>query len=386
MKKIADRMDMVVPSQINEFFNMLLEDNSAIPLCVGQPNFSTPRHISEAASQSILKGKNFYTDDNGMKEVREEVTTFVKRKYQCDYTSKQVLLTIGASEAIDLAMRVLVDPGDEVIVFDPIYDAYCPCICLNGGIPIHIELKEENQFKVKASDLERKITSKTKAIILNFPNNPTGAIMTREDLIPIAELCIKYDLYVITDEVYSELTYCGFHCTIASLGGMKERTILINSLSKTYAMTGFRLGYICASQKIIDAMRKIHGYVIVSCPSMSQYAAIEALKNGDDDIAYMREDYDKRRKYAYQRVRDMGLDCFEPKGAFYLFPSIKKFNIDSFTFAMRLFKEKKVSVIPGTAFGKSGEYNLRISYTCSFENLVVGLNRLEEFIHSLEAK
>lgn len=386
MKKTADRIDNVASSQINEFFNLLLDEPSATSLCVGQPNFKTPEHISKVASDSILQGKNFYTSENGMSQLRDELASLMKRKYKCEYSEDEILPTIGASEAIDLATRALIDQGDEIIVFDPVYDAYCPCIYLNGGVPVHVRLKEKNGFKIDPKDLEEKITSKTKAIIMNFPNNPTGAIMTANELKPVVDLCCKYDLYVISDEIYSELTYMGQHCSIASLPGMKERTILINGFSKAYAMTGFRLGFICSSASIIEIMRRIHGYTIVACPSMSQYAGIEALKNGDKDVERMRQDYDKRRQYAYRRIKNMGLECFEPFGAFYLFPSIREFEMDSFTFAMRLFKEKKLSVIPGTAFGDAGKYNLRISYTCSFEELVIGMNKLEEFIKELRIK
>ncbi len=383
MKKLADRVDKVMPSQINEFFNLLLSEPNATSLCVGQPNFNTPTHISKVASDSILQGKNFYTSDNGMDELRSEISSLMKRKYNCEYNKDEILVTIGASEAIDLAIRTIVNPGDEVIVFDPVYDAYCPCIYLNDGIPVHVKLKEENEYKINAEDLESKITLKTKAIIINFPNNPTGAVMKKEELESVADLCIKNDLYVISDEIYSELTYETKHFSIASLPGMKERTILINGFSKAYAMTGFRIGFLCAPISMIEAMRKIHGYAIVSCPSMSQYAAIEALKNGDTDIESMKIDYNKRRQYAYKRLKEMGLDCFEPFGAFYLFPSIKEFGMDSFEFATVLFKQKKLSVIPGTAFGEAGKYNIRISYTCSFDELVYGMDKLEDFIKEL---
>ena len=383
MKELSNKVLNLKPSQIMDFFTMVLKEKDVISFCVGQPNFKTPAHIAAKASDSILEGKNFYTSDNGMLELRELISKHLYKNYNCEYNTDEILLTIGASEAIDLICRTLINPYDEVIVFDPVYDAYVPCIRLNNGIDKHVLLKKENDYKIDIIDLEKAITDKTKAIIINYPNNPTGAIMNRSDLLKLADICIKHDLYVISDEIYSSLTYDTFHVSIASLPNMKERTILINGFSKAYAMTGFRLGYICADKNIITIMKTIHSYTIVSCPSMSQYAAIEALESGDSDVSYMVEEYNKRRIYAYNRLKSMGLDVNEPKGAFYLFPSIKEFNMTSLEFATRLFKEYKVAVVPGTAFGESGKYNLRISYTASLSDIEKGMDKLEEFINKL---
>ena len=382
-KILSSKAEKIHPSQINEFFNLLLSDTSATPLCVGQPNFQTPKNIEEAAIQAIREGKTFYTSDNGLPELREALSKYLLDKYQCQYSPDEILMTIGASEAIDLSLRTLLNPDDEVIVFDPVYDAYEPCITLAGGKAIHVRLKESWNYKIDPSDLEKAITPKTKAILLNYPNNPTGAIMAKEDLLPIADICIKHDLFVITDEIYSELTYQGSHFSIASLPHMKEKTFLINGFSKAFAMTGWRLGYLCGPLSLIEEARKIHSYTIVCCSSISQYAALEAIQHSEDLVVYMRKDYDKRRRYAYQRIKDMGLDCFEPEGAFYLFPSIAKFGMDSYTFALRLFKEESLAVIPGSAFGKEGEYHLRISYTCSMEELKIGLDKLQHFIYKI---
>ena len=383
MKELSKIAQNIKPSQIMDFFTLILSEPKCISLCVGQPNFTTPKHIASVASNSILEGKNFYTSDYGLEPLREEISKMLKRKYNVSYSRDEILVTIGASEAIDLTLRTVVNQGDEVIVFDPVYDAYSPCIRLNGGKDVHICLKEENGYKIDPVDLENNITEKTKAIILNYPNNPTGAIMNKKDLECVASICKKHDLYVITDEIYSELTYDASHTSIASLENMKERTIVINGFSKAYAMTGFRLGYVCAPLNVLNIMKTIHSYTIVSCPSMSQYAAIEAIKNGDDDILYMKEDYNKRRLYAYNRLINMGLDCYKPEGAFYLFPSIKEFNMDSYTFAKKLFEKYKVGLVPGLAFGESGRYNLRISYASSLSDLEKGLDLLEKFVEEL---
>lgn len=383
MKELSKISKELKPSQIMDFFSMVLKEKDCISFCVGQPNFKTPDHIAKVAADSIIDGKNFYTNEYGIEELRVELSKLLNRKYNINYKAEEILLTIGASEAIDLICRTLINPGDEVIVFDPVYDAYVPCIKLNGGIDVHVKLKKENDYKVDPKDLEAKITSKTKAIILNYPNNPTGAIMRLKDLEGVAKICAKHDLYVISDEIYSELTYEGAHESISSLDNMKERTIVINGFSKAYAMTGFRLGYICAPIDIINVMRNIHSYTMVCCPSVSQYAGVEAVKNGDSDISYMKEEYNKRRIYAYDRLKNMGLDCYKSTGAFYLFPSIKEFGMDSLEFATRLFKEYGVAVVPGSAFGEAGKYNIRISYTCSYESIVSGMDKLEEFVKSL---
>ncbi len=383
MKELSKIPSELKPSQIMDFFSMVLKEKDCISLCVGQPNFKTPDHISSVASSAILDGKNFYTNEYGIEELRNEISKLLLRKYNINYDKDEILLTIGASEAIDLICRTLINPNDEVIVFDPVYDAYVPCIKLNGGADVHVKLKKENDYKVDPLDLECAITSKTKAIILNYPNNPTGSIMRLEDLKSIADICAKHDLYVISDEIYSELTYEGTHESIAQLEHMKERTIVINGFSKAYAMTGFRLGFICAPLNIINIMRTIHSYTIVCCPSVSQYAGLEAIVNGDADIEYMKEEYNKRRLYVYKRLKGMEMDCYESKGAFYFFPSIKEFGMDSLEFATKLFKEYKVAVVPGSAFGEAGKYNIRISYTCSSDELVKGMDKLEEFVKFL---
>ncbi len=383
MKSLSKKVVDIKPSEINEFFNLLLEDPSAISLCVGQPNFSTPKHIEDVAIKSISDGKNFYTSDYGILELREEIAKYLNNNFSTQYLPSEVLVTVGASEAIDLAIRVLVNEGDEIIVFDPVYDAYTPLIRIAGGKDIHVELREEDGYKINPRLLEEKITDKTKAIIMNFPNNPTGAIMTREDLEEVANIVKKHDLYLISDEIYAELTYDTKHTSIVSLDDMKERTILINGFSKAYAMTGFRLGYLCANEEIIAQTKKLHAFSIVSCPSSSQFAGIEALKNGRKDIDYMVSDYNKRRIYAYNRLLEMNIPVHKPEGAFYLFPSIKEFGLTAFEFAKRLLEEKHVALIPGSAFGSNYKYNLRISYTCSYEDLKEGLDRLNEFINEL---
>ncbi len=383
MKEIAKRAKDVKASEINEFFNLLLEDKSAISLCVGQPNFNTPQHIEEAAIESIRNGKNFYTSDYGLPELRHEISKYLKRKYNLNYTNEEVLVTIGASEAIDLAIRTLIEEDDEVILFDPVYDAYTPLVRLSGGKDVHVLLKEENDFKIDVKDVESKITSKTKAVIINFPNNPTGATMTKEELEPLAKLCIKHDLYLISDEIYSELSYETKHESICEIEGMKERTILINGFSKAYAMTGFRLGYLCANLNLILQMKKIHAFGVVSCPSASQYAGIEALKNGDSDIELMKEDYNKRREFTYSKIKALNIPCYKGTGAFYFFPSIKEFNMTSFEFAKKLLTEKHVAIIPGSAFGDNYKYNVRISYTSSCKDIEEAFKRINEFVLEL---
>ncbi len=386
MKSISKRVQDIKPSEINEFFNLLLSDKSAISLCVGQPSFKTPDHIASVASNSILEGKNFYTSDYGLPLLREEISKFLNRKYHLSYNMNEILVTVGASEAIDLAIRTLIEEGDEVILFDPVYDAYTPLVRLAGGKDVHVLLKEENGFKVDASIVESKITDKTKAIIINFPNNPTGAVMSLSELEDLAKLCIKHDLYLISDEIYSELTYESIHESIACIDGMKQRTILINGFSKAYAMTGFRLGFMCAPLNLISEFKKLHAFGIVSCPSSSQFAAIEALKNGDNDVSFMKEDYNKRRIYTYCRIKKLGIPCFKGEGAFYFFPSIKEFGMTSFEFTKKLLEEKHVAVVPGSAFGDNYKYNIRISYTATLSDIEKAFDRIEEFICELRNK
>lgn len=371
----------IQPSGIRKFFDIASEMTDAISLGVGEPDFDTPWHIREEGIYSLEKGRTFYTSNSGLGELKLAISEYLKRKNGLHYNSEdEVLVTVGGSEAIDVALRAMIDPGDEVIIPQPSYVSYLPCVQLAGGKPVIIELVAEDQFKLTKEKLENAITEKTKIIILPFPNNPTGAIMNYEDLAEIVDIIIEKDLFVLTDEIYSELTYGKQHVTIAQFPGMKERTILINGFSKSYAMTGWRLGYTVGPSIIIKEMTKIHQYAIMCAPTTSQYAAIAALKNGDDDVAMMREAYNQRRRYLLHVLRDMGLECFEPEGAFYVFPCIKSLGMTSEEFATLLLKEEKVAVVPGTAFGDCGEGFLRISYAYSIENLKIALERIARFV------
>ena len=353
----------------------------AISLGVGEPDFDTPWHIREEGIYSLEQGRTFYTSNAGLKELKEEIANYLKRRFQLSYDpAREIYLTVGGSEAIDGALRAMLDPGDEVLLPQPSYVSYEPCIVLADGVPKIIELKEEDEFKLKKQQLLDAITDKTKILIMPFPNNPTGAIMTREDLEDIAEVVREHDLFVISDEIYSELTYSGDHVSIASLPGMQERTIVINGFSKSYAMTGWRLGYACGPQAIIKQMLKIHQFAIMCAPTLSQYAAISAVRDGDADVERMRMAYNQRRNYLMKAFRDMGLKCFEPFGAFYVFPSIKEFGMTSDEFATKLLQEEKVAVVPGTAFGQCGEGFLRISYAYSIDDLKIALGRMQNFI------
>lgn len=375
----------IQPSGIRKFFDIVSEMEDAISLGVGEPDFDTPWHIRDEGIYSLERGKTFYTSNAGLKELREEISNYLYRKMEVKYDPlKEVLVTVGGSEGIDLAIRAMIDPGDEVLVPEPSYVSYVPCIKLAYGVPVIIELKEENQFRLTKEELLEKITDKTKMLVLPFPNNPTGAIMSRKDLEDIAEVCIEKDIYVISDEIYSELTYGNKHVSIVQIPGMKERTVLINGFSKAFAMTGWRLGYATAPAVIMKQMTKIHQFAIMCAPTNSQYAAVEALRNGDKDVEEMRESYDQRRRYLMHAFKEMGLECFEPFGAFYMFPSIKKFGMTSDEFANRLLQEEKVAVVPGTAFGACGEGFLRISYAYSIENLKIALERMADFISRLE--
>ena len=366
------------PSGIRKFFDIVNEMDDAISLGVGEPDFDTPWHVRE-------KGKTFYTSNSGLMELRVEICNYLKRRLDLDYDArKQVLITVGGSEGIDLAIRALINPGDEVLVPQPSYVSYVPCVELAHGVPVIIELKEENQFRLTKEEILEKVTDKTKLLVLPFPNNPTGAILEEEDLKSIAEVCVEKDIIVLSDEIYSELTYNGKpHVSIACMPGMKERTIIINGFSKAYAMTGWRLGYAVGPEYIISQMTKIHQFCIMCAPTNSQYAAVEALRNGDDDIEKMRESYDERRRYLLHEFNRIGLDCFEPFGAFYMFPSIKKFGITSDEFATRLLETEKLAVVPGTAFGDCGEGFLRISYAYSLDELKKGISSIESFIKTL---
>ncbi len=374
----------IQPSGIRKFFDIVSEMKDAISLGVGEPDFDTPWHIREEGIHSLERGRTFYTSNAGLKELRDEIANYVKRRYDVDYNSvTEVMVTVGGSEAIDLAMRVMLDPGDEVLIPQPSYVSYVPCTIMAGGTPVPIELEEKDEFRLTPDKLLEKITPKTKLLVLPFPNNPTGAIMEKEDLAKIVPIIEDHDIYVLTDEIYSELSYNGKSSSIIEFPGMRERTIYINGFSKAYAMTGWRLGYCCGPQLIMQQILKLHQFAIMCAPTTSQYAAVEAIKNGDEDVKKMRESYDERRRYLVTRLRDMGMECFEPFGAFYVFPSIKRFNMSSEEFATRLLKEEKVAIVPGTAFGDCGEGFMRISYAYSIQDLKKALDRIENFVSSL---
>ncbi len=381
---LADKIVDIKPSGIRKFFDIVNEMEDAISLGVGEPDFDTPWHIRDEGIYSLEKGRTFYTSNAGLKELRQEITKYIKRTQGVSYDPlHEVLITVGGSEAIDLALRAMINPGEEVLIPQPSYVSYEPCAILADAVPVIIELKEENEFRLTAQELKDAITDKTKILILPFPNNPTGAIMEKEDLEQIAQIILEKDIFVITDEIYAELSYKGKHTSIISLPGMQERTVYINGFSKAYAMTGWRLGYVCAPAAIMQQMVKIHQFAIMCAPTTSQYAAIEALRNGDDDVAMMREAYNQRRRFLMNAFKEMGLQCFEPYGAFYVFPSIKEFGMTSEEFAERLLKEEKVAVVPGTAFGDCGEGFLRISYAYSLENLKTAMEKIGKFINKL---
>ena len=381
---LADTIVNIKPSGIRKFFDLVSEMKDAISLGVGEPDFDTPWHIRDEGIYSLERGRTFYTSNAGLKELKEEIANYLRRRVHVDYDDRhEVLVTVGGSEAIDMAMRVMLNPGEEVLIPQPSYVSYEPCTIMAGGKPVIIELKAENEFRLTPEELLEHITDKTKLLVLPFPNNPTGAIMEQKDLEAIAKVIIEKDLYVLSDEIYSELTYKEDHVSIASIPGMQERTILINGFSKAYAMTGWRLGYACGPRKIIEQMTKLHQYAIMCAPTTSQYAAVEALRNGDDDVAMMREAYNQRRRYLVHAFKEIGLECFEPYGAFYIFPCIKEFGMTSEEFASRFLMEEKVAVVPGTAFGDCGEGFLRISYAYSLENLKEALGRMQKFIDRL---
>lgn len=381
---LSDKITTIKPSGIRKFFDIVNEMEDAISLGVGEPDFDTPWHIRDEGIYSLEKGRTFYTSNAGLKELRTEIVKYIQRTQGVSYDPmKEVLVTVGGSEAIDLALRAMVNPGDEVLIPQPSYVSYEPCAILADAVPVIIELKEENEFRLTAKELLDAIADKTKILVLPFPNNPTGAIMEKKDLEEIAEVVKEKDLFVISDEIYAELTYKEKHVSIASLPGMKERTILINGFSKAYAMTGWRLGYACAPAVIMEQMIKIHQFAIMCAPTTSQYAAVEALRNGDDDVAQMRESYNQRRRYLMHAFQEMGLKCFEPYGAFYVFPCIKEFGMTSEEFAERLLREEKVAVVPGTAFGDCGEGFLRISYAYSLDNLKIAMEKIGHFISRL---
>ena len=381
---ISKKIEGIQPSGIRKFFDVVSEMPDAISLGVGEPDFDTPYSVREEGIYALEKGRTFYTSNAGLKELREEISRYLMRKYSLDYDADdEIMVTVGGSEAIDVALRCMVDPGDEVLIPTPCYVSYLPCAIMADAVPKVIELKAENQFKLTRQELIDSITDKTKILILAFPNNPTGAIMTKEELEELVPVIIEHDLFVISDEIYSELTYDNKHCSIASLPGMKERTVTINGFSKAFAMTGWRLGYACAPKEIMKQMIKLHQFAIMCAPTNSQFAAIEALRNCDDDVDRMVEAYNQRRRFLLNSFKEMGIDCFEPFGAFYVFPSIAKFGMTSDEFANRLLREQKLAVVPGTAFGECGEGFVRISYAYSIENLKQGMDRIRKFIESL---
>ena len=382
---LSNTVVQIKPSGIRKFFDIVSEMPEAISLGVGEPDFDTPWHICDEGIYSLEKGKTFYTSNSGLLELRTEICKWYEQKYEVHFDPrKECLITVGGSEGIDLALRAMINPGDEVIIPEPCYVSYLPCVELAGGVPVSIPLKNENQFKLKPEELLNALTEKSKILILSYPNNPTGAVMTREDLLPIAEIAVEKDLIVISDEIYSELTYgTEKHCSIGSLPGMAERTVIVNGFSKAYAMTGWRLGYALAPALIAEQMTKIHQFAIMCAPTTSQYAAVNAIREGDKDIERMRQSYDKRRRFLMKQFEELGLPCFEPFGAFYVFPCIKEFGLTSDEFANRLLQEEKLAVVPGNAFGDCGEGFLRISYAYSIDELREAMGRIERFITKL---
>ena len=385
---IADKAREIRPSGIRKFFDIVSEMDNVVSLGVGEPDFDTPWAVRDEGIYTLERGKTFYTSNAGLKELREEISLYLKRRFGLEYdAAKETFVTVGGSEGIDLAFRAMLNPGDEVLIPQPCFVSYLPCVQLADGVPVVIDLKEENEFRLTKQELLDAITDKTKILVLPFPNNPTGAIMDRKDLEEIAQVIIEKDLYVLSDEIYAELTFTGdVHVSIASLPGMKERTILINGFSKSHAMTGWRLGYCCGPEEIIRQMIKIHQFAIMCAPTNSQYAAIAALRECDQEVEKMKEAYNQRRRYLMHAFREMGLPCFEPFGAFYVFPCIKEFGMTSEEFATRLLEEERVAVVPGDAFGDCGEGYLRISYAYSMEDLKAALGRLGNFVRKLRSQ
>lgn len=385
MKELNPEVLGIKPSGIRKFFDLVSEMKDAISLGVGEPDFETPWHIREEGIHSLEQGRTFYSSNAGLMELRNAISDKVREEHGISYHAKEeVMVTVGGSEAIDLAMRVILTPGDEVLIPEPCYVSYLPCAKMAYGIPVPIQLEEKDEFRLTPEKLEKAITEKTKLLVLPFPNNPTGGIMEERDLEAIVPIILKHNLYVLTDEIYSALSYKGKHHSIVEFPGMRERTVYINGFSKAYAMTGWRLGYACAEERILKQMLKLHQFAIMCAPTTSQYSAVEALRNGDADVRKMRDAYDERRRFLVYHLRKMGLDCFEPYGAFYVFPSIRKFGLSSEEFAEKLLKEEKVAVVPGNAFGASGEGFIRISYAYSLDNLKKAMERMERFIKSLE--
>lgn len=385
MKELNPEVLGIKPSGIRKFFDLVSEMKDAISLGVGEPDFETPWHIREEGIHSLEQGRTFYSSNAGLMELRNAISDKVREEHGISYHAKEeVMVTVGGSEAIDLAMRVILTPGDEVLIPEPCYVSYLPCAKMAYGVPVPIQLEEKDEFRLTPEKLEKSITEKSKLLVLPFPNNPTGGIMEERDLEAIVPIILKHNLYVLTDEIYSALSYKGKHHSIIEFPGMRERTVYINGFSKAYAMTGWRLGYACAEERILKQMLKLHQFAIMCAPTTSQYSAVEALRNGDADVRKMRDAYDERRRFLVYHLRKMGLDCFEPYGAFYVFPSIRKFGLSSEEFAEKLLKEEKVAVVPGNAFGASGEGFIRISYAYSLDNLKKAMERMERFIKSLE--
>ena len=383
-KFITEKVSSIKPSGIRRFFDIASEMEGVISLGVGEPDFDTPWHIREEGIYSLERGNTFYTSNAGLKDLRIEVTNYIKRRFNLDYDPlNEVFITVGGSEAIDACFRACIENGDEVIIPEPCYVSYAPCATLAGAKVVTIDLKEENEFKLTKEELLDAITPKTKILVLAFPNNPTGSIMGKKEFEDIEKIAIEKDILVLSDEIYAELTYGDKHYSIAQIDGMRDRTIVVNGFSKAYAMTGWRLGFAYGPSEIIKQMLKIHQFAIMCAPTTSQFAAVEALKNGDNDIVEMRNEYNQRRRYLVNKLREMGFDCFEPKGAFYVFPSIKKFGLKSEEFCEKLLMEEKVMVVPGTAFGKSGEGFIRISYAYSLDQLKRAMERIERFVAKL---
>lgn len=385
---LSDKITTIKPSGIRKFFDLVSEMKDAISLGVGEPDFDTPWRIREEGIYTLEKGKTYYTSNSGLMDLRIEISRYLERRFGLNYDAeKEIIVTVGGSEGIDLAFRAMLNPGDEVIIPEPCYVSYVPCVTLADGVPVTVNLKEENDFKLTKEQLLSAITPRTKILVLAFPNNPTGAVMTKEELEEIAEVVKEKDIFVVSDEIYAELSYGNTrHCSIASIDGMKERTIVINGFSKAYAMTGWRLGYACGPEVIIKQMLKIHQFAIMCAPTNSQYAAAEALRECDDAVEEMRNEYDRRRRFMLSKLRGMGLKVFEPYGAFYIFPNIAEFGLTSDEFATRFLTEEKVAVVPGTAFGDCGEGFLRMSYASSLSNLKTAMERLEKFIDRLRNK
>lgn len=382
---LNERIRQVRPSGIRRFFDIANEMQDVISLSIGEPDFSTPWHVRQAGIESLEKGKTWYSPNRGFAELREEIAKYFERRFRVSYDpSEEVLVTVGGSEAIDLSIRCLIERGDEVLIVEPSFVCYQPMTVMAGGIPVVIETKAENSFRLTADELREKITPKTKLLILPYPNNPTGAVMRRKDLEEIAAVIREHNIIVLSDEIYSELTYGDErHVSFAEMDGMREHTIVINGFSKSYAMTGWRLGYALGPKELIGPMTKLHQYAIMSAPTTAQYAAIEALKNGDEDIEFMRGEYDMRRRLIVDSFRAMGLSCFEPEGAFYVFPCIKSTGLSSEEFCQRLIHKEHVAIVPGNAFGESGEGFARVSYSYSLKHITEALSRIGRFIREL---